>query len=128
MKNIENLKKATFLSFLIIFFSGEHVISINLIAILITFLDFFSIGIHTFGMDSVISFFLSGLSILSLIFVFNKSKLLSIVSILVQYIWLIYCFNQYILFSIYYLISLSLFVILSLALIYVQLKKHKSVN
>jgi len=128
MKNIENLKKATFLSFLIIFFPGEHVILINLIAILITFLDFFSIGIHTFGMDSVISLFLSGLTILSLIFVFNKSKLLSIVSIFVQYIWLIYCFNQYILFSIYYLISLSLFVILSLALIYVQLKKHKSVN
>ncbi len=128
MKNIENLKKATFLSFLIIFFPGEHVILINLIAILITFLDFFSIGIHTFGIESVISFFLSGLTILSLVFIFNKSKILTIVSILVQYIWLNYCFNRNNLSSMYYLISISLFIILSLALIYVQLKKHKPIN
>jgi hypothetical protein len=129
MKNIENLKKATFLSFLIIFFPGEHVILINLIAILITFLQFLtSIGIDIIDMESVISLILSGFTILSLVFIFNKSKYLSIVSILVQYIWLIYCFNRNNLSSIYYLISISLFIILSLVLVYFQIKKHKPIN
>ena len=74
MNNIENLKKATFLSFLIIFFPGEHVILINLIAILITFLQFFtSIGIDIIDMESVLSLFFSGVTILSLVFIFNST-------------------------------------------------------
>jgi hypothetical protein len=129
MKNIENLKKLTFISFLIIVFPGDHVTLINIIAILITFFQFFSsICIDTIGMESVLSLFFSGIAILSLVLIFNKSKLLSMISILVQYIWLIYCFNQNNLSSIYYLISLSLFIILSLVLIYVQLKKYKPIN
>jgi hypothetical protein len=79
-------------------------------------------------MESVISLILSGFTILSLVFIFNKSKYLSIVSILVQYIWLIYCFNRNNLSSIYYLISISLFIILSLVLVYFQIKKHKPIN
>jgi hypothetical protein len=75
MNNIDNIKKATFLSFLIIVFPGDHVTLINLIVIIITFLQFFSmIGIDSIDMESVLSLVLSSMTILSLIYIFNRSK------------------------------------------------------
>jgi CDP-diglyceride synthetase len=131
MNNIDNIKKATFLSFLIIVFPGDHVTLINLMVIIIIFLESFSmIGIDSIDMDSVLSLFLSSLSILSLIYIFNKSRHMSIISILVQYVWLIYSFNKNNLNKIYYLLTISLFVLLSLTLVYQLLKKRviKNIN
>jgi hypothetical protein len=131
MNNIDNIKKATFLSFLIIVFPGDHVTLINLMVIIIIFLESFSmIGIDSIDMDSVLSLFLSSLSILSLIYIFNKSRHMSIISILVQYVWLIYSFNKNNLNRIYYLLTISLFVLLSLTLVYQLLKKRviKNIN
>jgi CDP-diglyceride synthetase len=125
MNNIDNIKKATFLSFLIIVFPGDHVTLINLIVIIITFLQFFSmIGIDSIDMESVLSLVLSSMTILSLIYIFNRSKHLSIVSILVQYVWLIYCFNKNNLNKIYYLLTIIFFVLLSFTLVYKLFKKE----
>lgn len=82
------------------------------------------IRIDSIDMESVLSLVLSSMAILSLIYIFNKSKHLSIISILLQYVWLIYSFNKNNLNKIYYLLTISLFVLLSFTLVYKLFKKE----
>lgn len=124
MNNIQKLKTATIISFLIIVFPGPHVTLINLMMLGIIFLQFFfRIGVDPIDLYVVNELLLSGLSILSLVLIFKKSRLLTLGCLLIQYLWLFYAFNKDDLNNIYYLSTIGLYLLLSLILMICLFKK-----
>lgn len=126
MKSTQKLKIATLLSFLIIVFPGSHVTLINLFILVIDFFQFFfMIGIEPIDVYAIKSLFLSGLTILSLILIFKKSRLLTLACVFMQYLWLICACNKNNLDNIYYLSTMGLYLLLSLLLILYLFKKQE---
>jgi hypothetical protein len=124
MKSLQKLKIATIITFLIIVFPGK-IYFINLQMIILIFFQFFlMLGVDPIDLEFIKSPFLAGLSILSLIFIFKKSRKLIITSLIIQYLWLLNCFNFKNLNNIYYLTTMGLYVLLSLALIIYLIKKE----
>jgi hypothetical protein len=126
MKNLKILKIATIIAFLIIVFPGK-IYFINGQMLFLIFIQFFlMIGVEPIISSSFISFLLSSLSILSMIFIFKKSRLITFACLLIQYLWLANCFNQRDLDNIYYISTMCLYFILSLILSYfLFLKKNE---
>ena len=123
MKNLKILKIATIIAFLIIVFPGK-IYFINGQMLFLIFIQFFlMIGVEPIISSSFISFLLSSLSILSMIFIFKKSRLITFACLLIQYLWLANCFNQRDLNDIYYISTMCLYLLLSLILIIYLFRK-----
>lgn len=126
MINSQKLKTVTIISFLIIIFPGPHVTFFNFMLLIIILLQpFFSIGVDSINLYAIQSLLLSGASILSMILIFKKSRLLTLACILIQYLWLFHILNKKNLNNVYYLSTSGLYLLLSLGLI-IYLVKRKS--
>ncbi len=125
MINSQKLKTVTIISFLIIIFPGPHVTFFNFMLLIIILLQpFFSIGVDSINLYAIQSLLLSGASILSLILIFKKSRLLTLACILIQYLWLFHILNKKNLNDVYYLSTLGLYLLLSLGLIMYLVKRN----
>ena len=123
MKNLKILKIATIIAFLIIVFPGK-IYFINGQMLFLIFIQFFlMIGVEPIISSSMISFLLANLSILSIISIFKKSRLLIFTSILIQCLWLANCYNPKDLNNVYYISTMCLYLILSLILIIYLFRK-----
>lgn len=125
MINSQKLKTVTIISFLIIIFPGPHVTFFNFMLLIIILLQpFFSIGVDSINLYAIQSLLLSGASILSLVLIFKKSRLLTLACILIQYLWLFHILNKKNLNDVYYLSTLGLYLLLSLGLIMYLVKRN----
>jgi hypothetical protein len=126
MTTIQKLKIATIISFLIIVFPDHHVTFLNIMSLGITFLQpFFMIGVDPIGIYDVQVLLISGLTILSLILIFKKSRILTLACIAIQYLWLINSFSKKNLNEIIFLSTVGLYIILSIILFIYVLKNRK---
>jgi hypothetical protein len=130
MNTSKKLKIATGLSFLIIVFPGSHVTLLNFLVLGITFLQpFFFIGVEPINMNDIQAILISGLTILSLILIYKKSKLLTLGCIIIQYLWLFYSFNKKNLDETLSLLTIGLYLFLStILLIFLFKNKKQSLN
>lgn len=126
MNTKQKIKIATIVSFLIIVFPTPHVVGINLILLGIIFLQpFFFIGVDPLDMHAIQAILLSGSSLLSLILIFKKSRLLTLACVFIQYLWLVYSLNKDYFNNIYYLSTMGLYLILSVILIIYLIRNKK---
>jgi len=126
MTTIQKLKIATIISFLIIVFPDHHVTFLNIMSLGITFLQlFFMIGVDPIGIYDVQVLLISGLTILSLILIFKKSRILTLTCIAIQYLWLLNSFSKKNLNEIIFLSTVGLYIILSIILFIYVLKNRK---
>lgn len=121
MKNLQKLKIATIISFLLIVFPGK-IDFINLIAIILGLINFFfMIGFEPLNFDFIVSIF----TITSIYLFFNKNRYIFFSSILLQYFYLFYTFKTDYLEYWCYTFPTSTYFILSLVLIYTSLLERR---
>jgi hypothetical protein len=107
-----NLKIATIISFLIIAFPGK-IVFVNVIAIFMgLFNSLLMLGIEPPNFDMLVSL----VTIISVFIFFSKKKYLFLLSVVIQYGYLVYTFNSSYLKYWYYVLPVSIYLILSLLL------------
>lgn len=118
MKNIKNLKIVTIISFLIIVFPGK-IAFINFIILPLPILNFvLMLGVDSVDLMSFSEPIISIITILSIFYIFNQKKHIVISSIIIQYLYLTYLFKAKFLNYWYFTIPTTIYLILSLLLIY----------
>ena len=124
MKNIKNLKIVTIIYFLIIVFPCK-IAFINFIILPLPILNFvLMLGVDPVDLMSFSEPIISIITILSIFYIFNKKKHIVISSIIIQYLYLTYLFKDKFLNYWYFTIPTTIYLILSLLLIY-NLFSHK---
>lgn len=124
MKNLIQLKGATILTFLLIVFPGKLAV-INGILIPVVFL---TQVLELFEKQSEFikiwpEFVLLALTIMSFVFLFKKSRKIVLMCFVVQYFLLFYYFKYIYLNYWYYTLPTSIYVVLSLTVLYVVFVK-----
>lgn len=118
MKNIKKLKIVTIIFFLIIVFPGK-IAFINFIILPLPILNFvLMLGVDPIDLMSFSEPIISIITILSVFFIFNQKKYIVISSIMIQYLYLTYLFKVKFLNYWYFTIPTTIYLILSLLLIY----------
>jgi len=118
----KNLKIATIISFLIIVFPGK-IVFVNAIAIFMgLFNSLLMLGFEHPNFDMLVSI----VTIISIFIFFSKMKYLIISSVFIQYGYLFYTFNSSYLKYWYYVVPISIYLILSFLLIYTPLRTTPS--
>ena len=122
------LKILTIISFLIIVFPGK-IYFLNLLLMPLVFLSFiFSIGTDPISLITIGLFLRSTSAMLSVIYIFKKSRIITFGCLLIQYIWLVNCYNARDFVNVYYISTMTLYLLLSLILIVALLKKSKQIQ
>lgn len=124
MERLQNLKIATIISFLIIVFPGK-IAFINVIAIFLGLLDYFlMLGVEPISFDFIVSL----LTIFSMILLFSRKKVYSLIALLIQLFYIFFTFNPNFSNYWYYTIPTLTYLILSLILIYISFFGEKENN
>lgn len=123
-----NISKALLIiSFLIVMIpSGKLTIpngGILLVSIIQTVMYFPNKGLSfDISIDSVMAIITS----ISLIFIIVRRKSLNLIGIFLQFIWLGYLFKKEDMFDVYYVVTISIYLLLNLALLILLFKKDKA--
>ncbi len=113
------LKIAVLISFLIIIFPSPHVILPNgIVQLLFLFQTFWSFFYEDFNQEMVIASLTNLIVCISLVFVILKNKKINLYGIIIQLSWIIYVFKCKFLSYWYFTIPTTIYLILSLVLIY----------
>ena len=117
----KNLKIATIISFLIIVFPGK-IVFVNAIAIFMgLFNSLLMLGIEPPNFDMLVSL----VTIISVFIFFSKKKYLFLLSVVIQYGYLVYTFNSGYLKYWYYVLPVSIYLSLSLLLFKMESNREK---
>lgn len=113
------LKITVLMSFLIITFPSPHVILPNgIVQFLFLFQTFWSFLYEDFSQEMVIASLTNLIICISLVFVILKNKKINFYGIIIQFSWIIYVFKYNFLSYWYFIIPTSIYLILSLTLLY----------
>lgn len=125
MKTIQ-LKIYLVLSFLIIIIPGEHVALPNGLIILFgLFQSFWSIFYEEFSKELFTACATALILCCSLLFIISKNKVVNLLGVVIQIVWLIYMFKYKFLNYWYYTLPISIYLISSLLLTYLLFFKQK---
>ncbi len=123
------IKIALIISFLIIIFPGEHLSAFNFLILTFSFFDIFYLDLSSkIDFETVTYSILVILINISLLLVLTKNKILNILALFAQFYWLIYLFDINFLKFWYYILPTSIYLILSLTLIYFLFLKKKKIK
>lgn len=118
MNSIRNLKIATIIAFLVIIIPGK-IAFINIIVIFLGAINFiFMIGVEPINFDTLLPLLTSIILVISTILFFKKTKNVVLLCVIVQNLHLIYMFKVKFLKYWYYTLPTSVYLILSLTLLY----------
>ena len=122
------LKILTVISFIFIVFPGK-IYFINILSLILVFFSYIiSVGVDPIDLEFVWNISISTLAILSLIYIFKKSKIYNIVCIIIQYVWLVNCYNVRDFTNVYYISTMGLYIVISQILVVVLLKNSKQIQ
>lgn len=124
MKNILNVKIITIIFFLIIVFPSPHASLPNFIVLVVMVLqDLFMVDKNLPSLD----FYISILVIISVLLFFSKKNIIFLISIIIQFFYLIFIFKIENIKYWYFTIPYFLFIIFSLFLIFNHFGKRKKI-
>lgn len=121
---IFNIKVIQIISFLIIVFPSKILLPNGLILIGSVLEAIFSLSSGDFDEEVILYSFLTFLAIFSLVLMFRKNKLTNGISIVLQCIWLFYMFKLIYLNNLYYLLTISLYTVITGFLVYQLFSKQ----
>jgi hypothetical protein len=111
-------KIALIISFSLIIIPGKSVSFFNFLILLLNFLEVFYIDFSKIDFGAVCYSVFVVLVNMSVVMMFSKNRIVSVMSLFIQFYWLFYLFETTFLKDWYFTIPISIYLILSLTLLY----------
>lgn len=121
-------KIALIISFSLIIIPGKSVSFFNFLILLLNFFEVFYIDLSKIDFEAVCYSVFVVLVNMSVVLMFSKNRIVSIMSLFIQFYWLFHLFEITFLKHWYFTIPTSIYLIISLTLLYFLFKKKKFNN